>query len=161
MKIGQNRIRRILVLALLLMVTAGGTNSWAQRGAGLRAGASLDPDQFYLGGHVEVGPLIPHLWFRPNLEVGIGSNRALVAFNGELIYLFPLERNEWSVYVGAGPALNLIRFDEDRFGNRGTEAEGGFNILLGLEHNGGLFTELKVGALRSPELKFGIGYTFR
>jgi hypothetical protein len=108
-----------------------------------------------------MGPLIERLWFRPNLEVGLGSNRTLVALNGEFAWWIPLARNDWSVYVGAGPALNLIRFDEDRFGNRGTEAEGGLNILLGLAHDDGLFTELKVGALRSPEVKFGVGYTFQ
>lgn len=34
------------------------------------------------------------------------------------------------------------------------------NILTGLAHAGGLFTEFKVGALDSPGVKFGIGYTF-
>jgi len=154
-------LKRLLILTLMIWAGFDGTKALAQGGAGLRAGASLDPDQFYLGGHVEMGPLIERLWFRPNLEVGIGSNRTLVAFNGEFAYWIPLDRNEWSVYVGAGPALNLIRLDEDQFGDRGTEAEGGFNILLGLGHNDGLFTELKVGALRSPEVKFGVGYTFR
>jgi len=161
MNFKKNCFKRLLVLALLILAASHASKAWAQGGAGLRAGASLDPDQFYLGGHLEMGPLIERLWFRPNLEIGIGSNRTLVAFNGEFTYWFPLERNEWSVYVGAGPALNLIRFDEDRIGNRGTEAEGGFNIFLGLGHSDGLFTELKVGALRSPELKFGVGYTFR
>ncbi|MBI2819899.1 MAG: hypothetical protein HYX73_07960 [Acidobacteria bacterium] len=158
MRVKPIRLGGLLMLVLWLL---GEIPALAQGGAGLRAGASLDPDQFYLGGHVEVGPLIERLWFRPNLEVGIGSNRTLAAFNGEFAYWIPLDRNEWGVYIGAGPALNLIRFEEDRFGNRGTEAEGGFNILLGLGHSGGLFTELKVGALRSPELKFGVGYTFR
>jgi len=149
----------LLTSAFLLWITA--SPAFAQGGAGVRAGASLDPDQFYFGGHVELGPVLERLWFRPNLEIGIGSNRTLVAVNGEFTYWFPLERNDWSVYVGAGPALNIIRFDEDRLGRNDTDAEGGFNILLGLAHSRGLFTELKIGALHSPELKFGVGYTFR
>jgi len=157
------KLRRVkqLVLACGLLLSSGAAPALAQGGAGLRAGASLDPDQFYFGGHVEIGPLLEQLWFRPNLEIGIGSNRTVAAFNGEFTYWFPMARNDWSVYVGAGPALNVIRFGEDRFGNSDTDAEGGFNILLGLAHDDGLFTELKVGALRSPELKFGVGYTFR
>jgi hypothetical protein len=151
----------VLVLTLMVITAFHASSAWAQGGAGVRVGASLDPDQFYLGGHLEAGPLIERLWFRPNLEIGIGDNRTVVAFNGEFTYWIPLERNEWSAYVGAGPALNLINFDEDSPGGDDTDAEGGFNILLGLGHIGGLFTELKVGALRSPDLKFGVGFTFR
>jgi hypothetical protein len=122
----------------------------------------VDPDQFYFGGHVAVGPLLERLWFRPNLEIGIGDNRTTVGFNGEFTYWFPaFRRSEWSPYVGAGPALYLIRFDEDQFGQRDTDAEGGFNILLGLGHASGLFAELKVGALQSPDIKIGVGYSFR
>jgi hypothetical protein len=151
---------RLILPALLIVAAVGTSDAHAQGGVVVRAGASLDPDQFYLGGHAEMGPLIERLWFRPNLEVGVGDNRTLVAFNGEFTYWFPLEQNEWSAYVGAGPALNIINFDNPA-GDSETDAEGGFNILLGLAHSGGLFTELKVGALDSPDLKFGVGYTFR
>ncbi|MBI3896538.1 MAG: hypothetical protein HY313_11470 [Acidobacteria bacterium] len=134
----------------------------AQEGGGFRFGASVDPDQFYFGGHLGLGPLVEELWFRPNVEIGIGDNRTLVGLNGEFTYWFPLARHPWDLYVGAGPALNLIRFDEDRPVRGGdTEAEGGFNILVGAEHRSGLFAEIKVGALHSPAFKFGIGYTFR
>lgn len=144
-----------------LFVWALAASAFAQGGAGIRAGASIDPDQFYFGGHLEAGPLVERLWFRPNVEIGIGNDRTLVAVNGEFTYWFPLRNPEWNLYVGAGPAINVIRFDQDRLGRNDTEVEGGFNILLGLAHDRGLFTELKVGALHSPEVKFGIGYTFR
>lgn len=161
MKILHNRHSILSFLMCLLLAAAGTMTAWAQGGAGVRAGVSADPDQFYFGGHLELGPLLEQLWFRPNLEIGIGDHRTLAAFNGEFTYWFPFPRSDWSAYVGAGPALNLIRFDADRFGNRGTEAEGGFNILFGLGHDEGLFTELKVGVMRSPGMKLGIGYTFR
>ena len=134
---------------------------YTQGGAGFRAGASVDPDQFYFGGHLEVGPVVEQLWFRPNVEVGIGNDRTLVGINGELTYWFPLARRAWDLYVGGGPAVNVIRFDEDRVRGGDTEVEGGFNILLGFAHHGGFFGELKVGALNSPEVKLGVGYTFR
>ena len=35
------------------------------------------------------------------------------------------------------------------------------HILMALAHRDGLFTELKLGALDSPDLKFGIGFTWR
>jgi hypothetical protein len=152
--------KRTFLAGGLLVLSAGFLQ--AQQGAGIRAGASVDPDQFYFGGHVALGPLVERLWFRPNLEIGIGNDRTTVALNGEFTYWFPQFRNsQWSPYVGAGPALNLIRLDEDRFGERDTEAEGGFNILLGLGHQSGLFAEFKVGALHSPDIKIGVGYSFR
>ena len=118
-------------------------------------GISGSPDQFYVGGHGELGPVADILWFRPNLEVGIGNETTVAAFNFEFTYRRPLRRTAWRLYVGGGPALNVIRRRGD------TNSEGGFNILLGLEHQRGLFTELKVGAVKSPSIKFGVGYTFR
>jgi len=155
--------RRGALLGAILLISANAleAQTQVQAGPGVRAGVSVDPDQFYFGGHFAAGPLVDRLWFRPNLEIGIGDNRTIVAFNGEFAYWFPpFQRSQWSLYVGGGPALNLIHFDEDQFGDRGTDAEGGFNILIGVGHNEGLFAEVKVGALRSPDIKIGVGYSF-
>jgi hypothetical protein len=128
---------------------------------GVRAGVSGSPGQFYAGVHYESGPFIDRLRFRPNLEVGVGDNQTLVALNFEFAYFVPLDSgrrrgpNEWSLYIGAGPALVI-----DRFTNN-TNTGGGFNILIGAQHRGGFFTELKVGMIDSPGVKFGVGYTFR
>jgi hypothetical protein len=124
------------------------------QGVGVRAGISGSPDQFYAGLHYETGPLIERLHFRPNVEVGFGSDETLVALNVEFAYKIPLKRQPWTVYVGAGPALNFSHHKDE------AHADGGFNILVGLEHRRGLFTELKVGAMDSPGVKFGIGYAF-
>ena len=35
------------------------------------------------------------------------------------------------------------------------------NLLFGVENRGGLFFEVKVGAIDSPDVKFGVGFTFR
>ena len=121
---------------------------------GVRVGASADPDQFYFGGHFETAPLLERLRFRPNAEIGLGDDQTLVAFNFEFAYAFRSSR-PWNLYVGAGPALNIVDSDQD------TDAAGGFNILFGVEHRGGLFVEFKVGTIDSPDLKVGIGYTFR
>jgi hypothetical protein len=134
----------------------------AQDGSGGRVGISVNPDQVYFGGHLAVGPLVPRLWFRPNLEVGLGDGATVIALNGEFTYWVPMDRSPWSVYFGGGPALNLISarrrpFDADRT----TDAEGGLNVLLGLGHRNGFFGELKVGALDSPEIKLGVGFSFR
>jgi hypothetical protein len=46
-------------------------------------------------------------------------------------------------------------FDND------SEAEGGLNFVFGAETRRGLFFEMKVGVIDSPDLKFGVGYTWR
>jgi len=141
-------------LSLVVLLSATAAPARAQS-VGVRAGVSGSPDQFYTGLHYESEEIADRLRFRPNIELGLGSNRTLVALNVELAYTVPLKRRPWNVYLGAGPALNIYRLTNS------TDAEGGFNIMVGLAHRRGLFTELKVGAIDSPSVKFGIGYTFR
>jgi hypothetical protein len=125
----------------------------AQGGFGVRTGVSVDPDQFYFGAHVDAGPLVKSLWFRPSIEVGVGDDVTLIALNAELAYWFP-SKSSWRLYVGGGPALNI--YDHDS----GSDTEAGLNFMLGVAHRGGFFVEVKVGAFDSPNLKFGFGYTF-
>ncbi len=146
-----------LVIGFLFVTTS---SLYAQGGAGARVGLSIDPDQFYFGGHLERGPIVENLWFRPNLEIGIGDDITLIGLNIEFAYWIPLQQSLWKLYFGAGPAINIfVDNDGPGRGNKGVEA--GFNLLLGLAHDDGFFTELKVGALDSPELKFGVGYSWK
>lgn len=122
---------------------------------GIRGGISVDPDQFYFGGHLETSPLIDRLYFRPNVELGIGDDLTLLAANMEFVYKFTARR-PWNIYAGGGPALNVfMRDDVD------SETEAGLNILVGVEQARGLFFEFKIGAIDSPDFKFGVGWTFR
>lgn len=122
---------------------------------GVRAGVSGDPSQFYLGAHADAGPVAGRLRFRPNVEVGIGDDSTLTSVNFEFVYPYPLRGRAWRFYPGIGPALILAH-------HRGrTNAGGGLNLLLGVEHRDGFFAELKIGALDSAGVKFGVGYTFR
>ncbi len=147
---------------ILVALTCFGTGAgMAETAFGLRAGATADPDQFQFGGHLVSDPLIGNLDFRPNLEIGIGSHVTTIAANLEFAYRIPLPKSDLSAYVGAGPALLVYRFGESHNRGGGTDTGGGINLLVGLEHEDGLFGELKVGALDSPEIKFTIGFTFR
>jgi hypothetical protein len=121
---------------------------------GVRAGVSIDPDQFYFGAHAQTAPLVDRLRFRPNAEIGVGDDVTVIAFNFEFAYFFPTSQ-PWQFYAGAGPALNIVDTEND------TDPTGGFNILLGVEHRKGLFVEFKVGTIDSPEIKFGVGYTWK
>ena len=150
------RLTRVCVLlsglATALMLS---TATASAQGVGVRAGASVDPDQFYFGGHFETRPLADNIHFRPNLELGVGNDVTTVAANLELVYKAPLRRHPWSLYGGGGPAI--IFFDRDR----GSDTKGGLNQLGGVEHRDGLFFEVKFGLIDSPDFKVGIGYSFR
>lgn len=149
-------LRNVLCGAVMACaaVLAGSSPALAQ-GPGVRAGVSVDPDQFYVGGHYETDELIEHLHLRPNLEVGFGDDVTAVAVNVEAVYKFPLKnRRDTSFYAGGGPAI--LFYDRDN----GSDAKGGLNLLGGLEF-GRVFLEVKGGLFDSPNLKVGIGYTFR
>ena len=128
----------------------------AQVAAGLRGGGSIDPDQVYVGGHIETGPLVERLVFRPNVEIGFGDDVTLAAFNFEFVWKFPRRRSQWGFYAGGGPAINLYQFD-----GPGDDVEPGFNFVGGVENRSGLFFEFKLGVADSPDFKFGVGITFR
>lgn len=143
-------------LGAVLLVVA--PSPGAAQAPGVRGGISVDPDQFYVGGHYETGPLVDRLHFKPNIEVGFGDDLTHVGVNFEFVYKI-LTRNQWTLYAGGGPAINFYSFDGP--GDDDSETEPGFNALFGAETSRGLFFEVKLGAIDSPELKFGVGWTFR
>ena len=152
--------RRVKVLLIVVFALLGWHAPAGAQGFGVRGGASVDPDQFYFGGHYETDALVDRLHFRPNLELGLGDDLVTTALNFEFVYKFPT-RSGWRLYAGGGPAINFYSFDNDGGGDDDTETEGGLNFLFGAEARNGLFFELKVGAIDSPDLKFGVGWTFR
>ena len=147
--------RLSLAVGLMFLAVAACASPAAAQGPGVRAGVSVDPDQFYVGGHFETAPLVDRLYFRPNVEVGFGDDVTTVAVNLEAIYKIPLKsRQTTAFYMGGGPAINIYDSDGD------TDTEGGLNLLAGLEF-GKFFVEVKGGVFDSPDLKVGVGYTFR
>ena len=148
--------RFVTGLSFLLAVLVVSAAPAAAQDGGIRGGISVDPDQFYFGGHLETSALVDRLHFRPNVEVGVGDDLMLIGANMEFAYKF-LRRSGWNVYAGGGPALNIYMVDDADE----SETEGGFNILIGAEQSRGLFFEFKIGAVDSPDFKFGVGWTFR
>jgi hypothetical protein len=147
----RNTVLSIFLAALALVVLPSPA---AAQGPGVRAGVSSDPDQFYVGGHYETRPLVDRLHFKPNLELGFGDDVTAVGLNFEFVYKVAVD-GPWSLYAGAGPALNIYSINDESF------TDGGLNVLFGAETEQGLFFELKLGAIDSPDLKFGVGYTWR
>ena len=142
-------------LACFSLFAASATPARAQQvRAGVQGGVSVDPDQGFIGGHVETSPLVDRVRFRPGVDIGFGDDVTLVGINLEFTYAFTANR-PWHIYAGGGPAINWFNYDND------SEAEAGFNFLVGAKNRDGLFFEMKIGAMDSPDLRFVVGYTFR
>ena len=146
-------MKRIVCFATALVAGVILASPAAAQTIGVKAGASVNPDQFYFGGQVETAPLVDQLRFRPNVEIGIGDDLTLTTFNIEFVFDFP-QTGDWRWFVGGGPSLNVYSIDDD------TDSEGGFNILVGAAHQDGLFGEMKFGLGDSPDFKIGVGYSF-
>ena len=151
-----NRLATALPAVFTLFAMLSSATPASAQAPGVRGGVSVDPDQFYLGGHYETGPLVDRLHFKPNIEAGFGDDLTLIAINFEFVYKFP-SKGPWNLYAGGGPAINFYSFDDVD----DSESEPGFNILVGAESRRGLFFEMKIGAIDSPDLKFGVGWSFR
>jgi hypothetical protein len=143
-------------LALAILLAQAGTASAI--GWGPRLGLTMDPDQVHFGAHLDAGYLAGQLRFQPAFEMGFGDNRDLAAFNFDLLYLFNDNLGSWGPYLGGGPALNMVdngRSDWDA----GLNAVGG--IERGLSSGGRFLTELRLGLIDAPDLKWTVGWTFQ
>jgi len=139
---------------------------------GVRAGAGLDPELLMFGVHSQMGPIFNrNVFFRPNAEFAWGEVTDLIALNLEAIYRLPVtaRRQNWSVYVGAGPALTFLHQSFQRQQGQGRNIDFGnfdydtaFNILAGLQFRRGTFFELKTSlyARPAPTLRLIFGKTF-
>ncbi len=152
--------RWVAAAGLAAGVLVSATPAAAQhRTFGVRAGVSAEPEQFFFGGHVETKPVLDRLTFKPSAELGIGNDVTLLALNVEFAYQIPIEDQPFKLYIGGGPAANIYSVDGPGSSDGGVR--GGFNFFVGVQHNKGLFLELKVGAVDSPSLKFMIGYVLK
>ena len=138
--------------------------------AGLYGGVSLDPEILNVGVFARLGPFFrSDISFRPSLEFGFGEVTKLFALNMEGIYRLPFtpRSGRWNAYVGAGPSLVLSHqnFERAAAGDRGIDfgdfdAQGGLNILTGIEYRGGLFFEAKTTVYATPHLRLIVGHRF-
>lgn len=93
----------------------------------LRAGATVDPDQFHLGFHLDVGELAPRLIFRPGAEIGFGSSRTTLVGNFDALYRAH-ESRTFEVLVGGGVGVGADWPD-----GRDTNGLFGVNLVAALE----------------------------
>jgi hypothetical protein len=152
---------RRTVVSFLFLVTfmiSAGSAAAQSKGIGIRAGVSAEPDQFYIGAHMNVTEVVENFWFRPNAELGFGNHLTLLTLNPEFVYNFRIKSSKWTPYVGGGPSLLIGSVDTPN--GRSTDTGGGFNFVGGIQQRKGFMAEIKIGAFDSPDFKLGIGWTW-
>lgn len=115
-------------------------------GAGLQAGASINPDDFVIGIHFKSKPMAESLIFVPSVEAGFGDV-TMIAGNADLHYVFK-SKSELAPYAGGGFTLNW--FDNDG----GSDTEFGGSFLGGIQINPKFALEAKLGLGDVPDWKF-------
>src|SRR5437773_11293317 len=100
--------RRFLVWFSVLAVMLACAPVARAQGIGFQGGATIDPNQVFIGTHFETGELMPNFRFRPGLDGGFGGNYSLASINLEFLYAIPL-KSGWALYQGGGPAIVLER----------------------------------------------------
>lgn len=151
---------RIRWIVGLLIATAN--VSVADTGIGVRGGATLSPDQFHIGTHVDVDTGEPTIHVHPNLEIGFGSDLMVVALGGEVLYLPRTTWGAWRPYIGGG--LAIVNYDVEGRGRGRSDSEFGLTVAGGIERalssGTDFFVEAKLGLLDIPDLKLTAGWTF-
>ncbi len=140
-------MKRIILLTFVLCLVASAASA---AGFGLRGGYTLDPDQFHIGGHYDVGIIFEPMRLVPNIEVGFDDNFTLWALNADLIWDIP----ESAFSIGGEIGLNISDYDG------GSNSDIGLSILGDYRFNEKFFGEVKLGLADSPDVKFTVGYNF-
>lgn len=142
---------RVLIVTATLLVPAA--TAFAQVTFGPRGGVSGEPDQVVLGAHIESPDLGHRVTFRPNFDVGFLSDVTLLTVNLELVHWMPLAKSRWQLYAGGGLGTNVWIADDDK------RFYGVLNAVFGLQHDAGLFAEMRVGM--EPRVKIMAGYSMK
>jgi hypothetical protein len=134
--------------------------------AGFQGGFALDPELIHLGVHARLGPIFSkNLYIRPNATFAYGEITKMFGFNLDLLYSLPFAVGaRRAVYFGVGPGFN---FAEQTAAGQGVSFsefhyDSALNLMIGVQHRGGLFTELRtsVYAHPAPVLWLTVGYSF-
>ena len=138
---------------------------------GVEGGVGLDPELIMFGAHGAFAPVFSrNVEFRPGIEFGVGELTTLFGINLDVLYTLPgaTRRTRWVPYFGAGPNFSLshrgFEVDLDDSGNRfdfgDTDFDGGFNFIVGVRSQRGVFFEMKATAYGVSNVRLLGGFNF-
>lgn len=134
------------------------------QGVGFQGGMTINPEQVYVGTHVELPLGSDQIVLRPAIDGGFGSGLRVAAIGAEIQYRIELGNSGWRLSQGFGPGVYVARFASGFADAEATEVSGAWTYAFGIVHEGGFFTEFKGGGSRSfaiPMLRIGAGFTIR
>jgi hypothetical protein len=124
------------------------------QGYAVRGGANVSPAQVYGGAQYALAPVWENLRPTPSVDVAFGHGTRLIALNMDLLLHSRAlgRRSVWTALVGGGPSINHHRLPLN------TQTGVGMNAVAALSHASGWFSEFRLGFLKSPDVRFGVGY---
>jgi hypothetical protein len=161
MVLGSGRLLlRTAVFAALLTATLASSEARAQSAIGFTGGASIDPEQAYVGVFYQTPDIGGRFRLRGGLDGGFGQDIRLGTVNIDFVYLLPLGPGPWKFLTGGGPTIVLLHSADDTH-DTGTELTAGGSWLLGFAHDSGFFAEFRIGGGNVPSLKMGVGWALK
>ena len=157
------RLGMWMAAALALAAAANEVNAERAMGVyglGARTGLAIDPDQFVIGGHIDLGDIAPRLQFQPTVEASFGDDLTIVTTMAEANYHFR-DPDDWdllTLYVGA--ALGPVFISNDN----ASDTEVGLTVQSGVRKQIGdgdysWLGEVRLGIADTPDWKFVVGFT--
>ena len=134
------------------------------QGIGFQGGLTLNPEQVYVGTHIELPLGSDQLVLRPAIDGGFGSNLRVAAIGAEFQYRIDLGNSGWRLSQGFGPSIYIGRITGPFRDEEARDVSGAWTYAFGVVHEGGFFTEFKGGGSRGfaiPMLRIGAGFTIR
>jgi len=145
-------LKKLLVVgALVLLPVAAYAASPVVTSFGPRVGVSIDPDQIVLGGQLSVAEFAPDWSFDPSIELGLGDDVTVVAFNLDAFYHLRMKGSEWRPYVGGGLGVAFSSWDAPPGVRDHSDTDVGLNLV------GGFSLPAGSGDHWFAEMRFGIG----
>jgi hypothetical protein len=129
----------------------------SQSSIGFQGGASIDPEQVFAGVFWESRQLGGRFSLRPGIDGGFGNDVRVAAINIDFIVRFPIGTSGWNFVQGGGPVIAITKIP--RIDEADTSAGGSY--IIGFAHDGGFFTEFRIGGGNTAGLKMGAGYQLR
>jgi hypothetical protein len=148
------------VMLAAVLVGALSSEARAQSGVGFTGGASIDPEQVYVGVFWQSPAIGGNFRIRPGLDGGFGNDLRLGTINVDFTYSIPLGQSPWKFVTGGGPAIVLIKYANEAI-ETGTEVTAGGSYIFGFAHDDGFYAEFRVGGGNVPSLKMGAGWVLK
>ncbi len=162
------------ICAILLVPSAA-----PAQGIGFQGGATVNPNQLYVGTHYELPLGSDQIVLRPIIDGAFGSGLRAATIGADFQYRFDLGNSGWRLAQGFGPGVHIAAFRITRIAAPGDgqqfplpfepvedvrEVRGVWTYGIGVVHERGFFVEFKGGGSRGgviPILRLGAGFTIR